>query len=85
MRAANLAHALPNPPDWLGDFAACLVGRHHRSRACAMLTRLGKHLVDDHPPHAQALLETVAADVPLARALEDFLTANKLALPSDRD
>ena len=50
-----------------------------------MLTRLGKHLVDDHPVHAQPLLETVAADVPLARALEDFLTANKLALPPDRD
>jgi site-specific recombinase XerC len=50
-----------------------------------MLTRLGKHLIDDNPAHAQALLETVAADVPLARALEDFLTANRLALPPDRD
>ena len=40
---------------------------------------------DEHPVHPQALLESVAADVPLARALEDFLTANKLALPPDRD
>ncbi|WP_231588430.1 MULTISPECIES: tyrosine-type recombinase/integrase [Mycobacterium] len=76
---------MDDPPDWLGEFAAYLVGRHHPSRACAMLTRLGKHLVDDHPAHAQALLEVVADDVPLARALEDFLTANKLALPSDHD
>ena len=37
------------------------------------------------PVHPQALLETVAADGPLARALEDFLTASKLALPPDRD
>jgi site-specific recombinase XerC len=69
----------------LGDFGAYLVGRHHPSRACAMLTRLGKQLADEHPVHPQALLEAVAADVPLARALEDFLTAHKLALPPDRD
>ena len=50
-----------------------------------MLTRLGKQLADDHRQHAQALLESIAADVPLARALEDFLTAHKLALPPDRD
>jgi len=85
VRAANLAATLHDPPDWLGDFAVYLVGRHHPDRACAMLTRLGKHLVDDHPAHAQALLETVTADGPLARALEDFLTANRLALPPDRD
>lgn len=85
VRAANLAATLDDPPDWLGEFAAYLIGRHHPSRACAMLTRLGKHLAGDHPAHAQALLEVVTADVPLARALEDFLTANKLALPPDRD
>ena len=85
VRAANLAQALDDPPAWLAEFAAYLIGRHHPSRACAMLTRLGKHLVDDHPVHPQALLDTVAADVPLRRALEDFLTANKLALPPDRD
>ncbi|GCE45027.1 hypothetical protein Rhow_001042 [Rhodococcus wratislaviensis] len=50
-----------------------------------MLTRLGKHLTDEHPTHPQALLGAVADDVPLARALEDFLTASKLALPPDRD
>jgi site-specific recombinase XerC len=76
---------LDDPPDWLSEFAAYLVGRHHPSRACAMLTRLGKHLAGDHRAHEQALLEVVADDVPLARALEDFLTANKLALAPDRD
>ncbi|MFZ2176177.1 MAG: hypothetical protein WAW17_19490, partial [Rhodococcus sp. (in: high G+C Gram-positive bacteria)] len=49
VRAANLAEALVDPPSWLGGFAANLVGRHHPSRACAMLTRLGKHLIDDAP------------------------------------
>ncbi|MGH3630109.1 MAG: hypothetical protein ACRDRL_22040 [Sciscionella sp.] len=85
VRGANLADALDDPPDWLGDFAAYLVGRHHPSRACAMLTRLGKHLVDGPAVHPQVVLEGVAGDVPLARALEDFFTANKLALPPDRD
>lgn len=85
VRAANLAATLDDPPDWLGDFVAYLVGRHRPDRACAMLARLGKHLVDDHPAHPQALLDAVTADGPLARALEDFLTANKLALPPDRD
>lgn len=86
VRATNVAVALDDPPDWLGDFGAYLVGRHHPSRACGMLTRLGNRLADDTTAvHARTLLESVAADGPLARALEDFLTANKLAIPPDRD
>ena len=85
VRATNLAATLKAPPVWLGEFAAYLTGRHHPRRACAMLTRLGKHLANDQTTHPQALLSIVSADVPLARALEDFLTANKLALPSDRE
>jgi site-specific recombinase XerC len=51
-----------------------------------MLTRLGNRLADTTTAvHAQTLLGSVAADGPLARALEDFLTAHKLAIPSDRD
>lgn len=37
------------------------------------------------PVHPQTLLESIDADVPLMRALEDFLTMNKLALPPDRE
>jgi hypothetical protein len=85
VRASNVAAALDDPPKWLGDFGAYLVGRHHPSRACKMLTRLGKRLADTTTPeHPQTLLESIAADVPLARALEDFLTASKLALAPDR-
>jgi hypothetical protein len=50
-----------------------------------MLSRLGQHLVHDSPVHPQALLDAVAEEGPLARALEDFLTASKLALRSDHD
>lgn len=50
-----------------------------------MLTRLGQHLVADAPVHPQALLEGIAADGPLARSLEDFLTTSKRALRSDHD
>lgn len=85
VRAANVAAKLDDPPAWFDGFAAYLVGRHHPMRACAMLSRLGKHLAEDCSIHPQALLATVDADVPLARALEDFFTRSKLALPTDRD
>jgi site-specific recombinase XerD len=86
VRAANVAAALDDPPDWFVGFGAYLVGRHHPSRACAMLTRLGKRLAESTTAvHPQTLLESIDVDVPLMRALEDFLTANKLALPTDRD
>jgi len=50
-----------------------------------VLSRLGQHLVQDSPVHPEALLEAVAKEGPLARALEDFLTASKLVLWSDHD
>lgn len=51
-----------------------------------MLTRLGRQLAHNGAAvHPQTLLESIDTDVPLMRALEDFLTANKLALPPDRD
>lgn len=49
-----------------------------------MLTELGSHLADNPPAHPQTLLESVDADAPLARALEDFLTTRRLALPPNR-
>lgn len=85
VRAANLAATLNDPPVWLAEFAAYLVPRHHPARACAMLSRLGQALTTGRPAHPQTLLERVTTDVPLARALEDFLTANHMALPVDRE
>jgi site-specific recombinase XerD len=86
VRAANLADSLADPPSWLADFAAYLVPRHHPQRACAMLTRLGRLLADGGPAHPQALLERAAnSDRPLTRALEDFLTSNRLAIAIDSE
>jgi site-specific recombinase XerD len=51
-----------------------------------MLTRLGRLLARAGPAHPQSLLERATTeDGSLARALEDFFTSNKLALPSGRD
>jgi site-specific recombinase XerC len=84
VRAANLADSLEDPPAWLGEFATYLLPRHHPQRACAMLTRLGLLLVDGGLSPPQTLLEHAATgEEPLARALEDFFTGNRLALPLD--
>lgn len=86
VRAGNLAASLADPPDWLAGFAVYLGPRHHASRACQMVTMLGRLLRDGKPVHPQALLERAPAiSGPLASALEDFFTRNRLALPSGRD
>jgi site-specific recombinase XerD len=86
VRAAGLAAALDTAPGWLPDFAAYLASRHHASPACQMITVLGRLLRDGGPAHPQALLDrALARSVPLARALEDFFTRNRLALPHGRD
>jgi hypothetical protein len=83
VRAGNLAASLYDPPAWLPGFAEYLAARHHAARACQMITMLGRLLRDCGPAHPQALLERAATvGVPLARALEDFLTRHGLALPS---
>jgi site-specific recombinase XerD len=84
VRAANIIDALDNPPRWLADFAAYLAPRHHPRHGCAMLTRLGRLLADHGLTHPQTLLErAVLTDIRLARALEDFFTSERLALPID--
>jgi hypothetical protein len=86
VRAAGLAAALDTPPGWLPGFAAYLASRHHASPACQMITVLGRLLRDGGPAHPQALLDRAPArSVPLARALEDFFTRNRLALPPGHD
>ncbi|MEV0095081.1 integrase [Streptomyces sp. NPDC050738] len=87
MTATNLQERLTDPPLWLGDFAGHLAARHCASRACTMISTLGRLLEDEHPNHPQALLERARRPGrsmgSLARALEDFLTQRALALPTN--
>lgn len=84
MRAANLAASLDDPPSWLAEFASYLTPRHHPRHACAMLTGVGRLLTDGGSTHPQVLLERAArTEVRLARALEDFFTQTRRALPID--
>nr|WTB29703.1 integrase [Streptomyces sp. NBC_00830] len=85
--AENLAARLDGPPPWLGDFAGHLGARHCPSRACTMISTLGRLLQDEHRNHPQALLDRARRPGrsmgSLARALEDFFTHRGLALPTD--
>ena len=86
VRAGNIAAGLDDPPAWLPGFAGYLTSRHHPTRACQMLTSLGKLLQDGNPGHPQAVLERASQHgVPFTRALEDFLTRHGLALPADHE
>jgi hypothetical protein len=86
VRAENLAADLGDPPGWLPGFADYLTTRHHAARACQFITVLGRLLREVGPLHPQALLERAGqANVPLAKALEDFFIRHGLALPPDRD
>ncbi|MFE5587205.1 tyrosine-type recombinase/integrase [Kitasatospora sp. NPDC056531] len=86
--AANLAARLAEPVPWLGDFAGHLADRHCASRACTMISTLGRLLDDEQPNHPQALLERARRPGrsmgSLARALEGFFTQRGLALPTDQ-
>lgn len=84
VRAATIATRLDDPPSWLTDFAAYLATRWHPRHGCAMLVGLQRLLCAAGPRHPQALLEhAVGEDGRLARALEDFFTSRRLALPVD--
>ena len=84
LRAGNLAAQLSDPPSWLPGFADYLVPRHNATAACQMITDTGRLLRDGGSVHPQSLLERATARRgPLARALEDFFTSHRLALPPD--
>jgi site-specific recombinase XerD len=84
VRAANLAAVLDDPPGWLQDFAGYLAPRHHPQSAARMLTALGRLLRTSRPKEPAALVRCAGdVSVPLARALEDYLTRNGL-LPATR-
>lgn len=87
-QAANLADALEDPPWWLGDFAEFAADRHCMGRACVMITALGGLLRDGQPTNPQALLERSRrpgrSAGALARTLEDFFVAHRLAFGLDQ-
>ena len=88
MRADNLIARLEEPPVWLRGFAAHLADRYAPGRAAVMISALGGLLADGHPNHPQAVLERSRrpgrSHGSLARALEDFFLARRLALPTDQ-
>lgn len=88
VQAAHLAARLTDPPSWLDGFVAHLATGNSPARACAMLTELGRLLADEHPDHPQNLLERARRPGrsmgSLARALQDYFTAEGLALPTDQ-
>jgi hypothetical protein len=88
VQAAHLAAQLAGPPGWLDGFIAHLAAGHGPARACTMITELGRLLDDEHPDHPQNLLERARRPGrsmgSLARALEDYFTAEGLALPTDQ-
>lgn len=88
MRGEKLAARLADPPTWLLDFAAYIAARHCPARSSALITALGRLLDDTQPNHPQALLERARQPGrsmgTLARALEDFFTDQRLAMPTDQ-
>jgi integrase len=88
VRAENLITDLAEPPAWLRDFAADLAAKYCVSRACTMITSLGRLLLDQQPNHPQALLERSRRSGrsmgSLARALETFFTSHGMAMATDQ-
>ncbi|MFB7248602.1 site-specific integrase [Streptomyces populi] len=70
------------------DFVAHVAARFCVSRACGLVTDLGRLLQDEHSNSPQALLERSRRPGrsmgPFARALEDFFTQRGLAMPTDQ-
>ena len=88
VQGENLIACLVDPPAWLREFIAELAGRYCVGRACTMISTLGRLLGDEHLNHPQLLLERARRPGrsmgSLARALEDFFTERRLALPTDQ-
>jgi integrase len=88
VQAAHLAARLADPPGWLDGFVAHLAAGNSPARACTMITELGRLLEDQDSGLPQHLLERARRPGrsmgSLARALEDYFTAEGLALPTDQ-
>jgi integrase len=88
VRAAHLAARLTDPPGWLDGFVVHVAAGNGPAGACAMITELGRLLEDGHPNHSRSVLERARRPGrsmgSLARALQDYFTAEGLALPTDQ-
>ncbi|MFC7660282.1 integrase [Pseudonocardia benzenivorans] len=82
-----MAERLASPPDWLESFTAHVASRYCPSRACMLITELGRLLADEHSNLPAAVLDRARRPGrsmgPLARVLEDFFTDHQLALATD--
>jgi site-specific recombinase XerC len=87
-RVNGLIDSLDNPPHWLADFAEYIVPLHCASRACSLVSSLGRLLRNGEPAHPQSLLERSRRSGrsmgTLARALQDFFILRRLAMPTDQ-
>jgi site-specific recombinase XerD len=87
IRVNSLIDSLENPPVWLGEFAAELAGPHCPARASQLIGQLGRLLRDGGLAHPQALIERTREQGrsmgTLARALQDFFVARRMAIPTD--
>jgi site-specific recombinase XerD len=88
-QAENLLMALEDPPEWLVGFAAFAAERHCIDRACVMISAVGRLLSDGQPSQPQAVLERARrpgrSAGALARTLEEFFVAERLAFGLDQD
>ncbi|MEW1859897.1 site-specific integrase [Streptomyces sp. NPDC088194] len=88
IRGEHLRDQLVNPPAWLDDFVGHVASRFCVSRACGLITGLGRLLQDEHPNSPQALLERSRRPGrsmgTFARVLEDIFTHRGMALPTDQ-
>lgn len=84
----GLAQRLEDPPPWLRAFATFIAARHCPARACVLLGALGQLLQQAGPVSNQALLEQARRPGrsmgTLARCLEEFLVAHRLAFGLDQ-
>jgi site-specific recombinase XerC len=87
VQGEHLATRLDDPPAWLDEFVAQIAEVYSPSRACNVITALGRLLADEHPNHPQALLNRARRPGrslgPVARSLEVFFTQRHLAMPTD--
>jgi hypothetical protein len=87
-RAENLIASLPDPPDWLLDFAVHVSTRFNTDRDTALVSELSRLLTDGQPATGRRCWNDPDAQADRwdrwPRALEDFFTSGRLALPTDQ-